>query len=596
MATDGSLACRLDTGLVLPAGYHRFELPLCDTSCTVIAAPRQAWLPPALAGGARRWGLAVQVYSLRSERNWGMGDFTDLAAVVASAARGGAALVGVNPLHARHLAEPHEASPYAPASRYALDPLYLDVAAIADVQDAAAAQSLMASADFTRRLAAARATPLVDHAAIAALKLPVLRAGFEHFHDHAPAARRAALAAFRAASAAWLDDFATGEALRLAGAASGRGSDWRQWPPAWRDPHSAEVAAWREAHAAEVDFVCWLQWQADLQLAAVAARARAGGMSIGLYRDVAVGASPAGAECWAAGTLIAPGASVGAPPDLLNHNGQDWGLPPWNPRVLAARGYRPFAELLAANMRHAGALRIDHVMALYRLFWIPAGRCGEDGAYLRQPFDCLAAVVALESVRNRCLVVGEDLGSVPDGLREALAARGLLSYRVLLFERHWDGDGSFKRPHEYPEQALATVVTHDMPTIAELWAGDDIARREALGLYPEADFGAAERDRRAAERGGLMALAAELGLPTEQTDAAIVTATLHAIVARSAAMLAVVQLDDVSGEDTPVNVPGTHDEYPNWRRKLGLTLEALDGDARWQALAAAMRAAGRAER
>ncbi|MGE0483791.1 MAG: 4-alpha-glucanotransferase [Gammaproteobacteria bacterium] len=587
-----TVTCRLETGLVLPPGYHQLHLPAHGTRCCVIAAPARAWLPDTLARGARRWGLAVQVYSLGSASNWGMGDFTDLARVVASAARAGAALVGVNPLHARHLAEPHEASPYAPASRYALDPLYLDVTAVPDVQASPLARALMAEAEFQSRLAAARAEPLVDHAAIAALKLPVLRAGFECFRVAASPARRAAFEAFRAA-AHWLEDFATGEALRLACHVNGRSTDWRRWPAAWRDPRGAEVAAWRCEHAAEVEFVAWLQWQADEQLAAVAAVARAGGMEIGLYRDVAVGASPVGSECWAAGGLVAHGASVGAPPDLLNHNGQDWGLPPWNPRELAERAYRPFAELLAANMRHAGALRIDHVMALRRLFWIPAGRRGEDGAYLRQPFDCLAAVLALESVRQHCLVVGEDLGSVPEGLREALAARGVLSYRVLLFERHWDGDGSFKRPHEYPAQALATVVTHDMPTVAELWSGADIARREALALYPDADFGDAERGRREAERAGLLALAAELGLGDPGNDAAAVTGLLHELVARSAAMLAVVQLDDVSGEDTPVNVPGTYDEYPNWRRKLGVTVEALEDLPAWRQLVATMTGAGR---
>jgi 4-alpha-glucanotransferase len=345
-----------------------------------------------------------------------------------------------------------------------------------------------------------------------------------------------------------------------------------------------------------VEFQCYLQWQADLQLGAAAAAAREAGMSVGLYRDLAVGAADDGAETWAAGDLIARGASVGAPPDLLNREGQDWGLPPWNPRALEARAWAPFRALLAANMRHAGALRIDHVMALTRLFWIPAGCKGDTGGYVRQAFDALAGLVALESRRNGCLVVGEDLGSVPDGLREALGARGLLSYRVLLFERHWNGDGSFKRPWEYPHQALATAVTHDMATIAEWWAGGDVPRRAALGLFPEPALAEAEAARRAPEREGLARLAAELGMAAPGSEAQAPAATLHALVARTAAMLAVVQLDDIAGENEPINIPGTYREYPNWRRKVSLPLEALADDARFRALADAMREAGRASR
>lgn len=587
-----------DLAVPLPPGCHRLHLDGLGTT-TLIVTPAACHLSGSPgAGSGRVWGLAVQLYSLTSARNWGIGDFGDLAALARIAGAAGAALIGLNPLHARHLARPDEASPYAPSSRLMLDPMYLEVAAIADHAQCAEAQAIIADAGFQARLAAARAAPLVDHAAVAALKLPVLGALYRHFRTHHadPATPRgAAYAAFRTAGGRTLADFAVFEALRLTRLAErGHLPGWRDWEPEWHSPDSPALAGFAARHPEAVDFQCYLQWQADLQLGAAAAAARDAGMSLGLYRDLAVGAADDGAETWAAGDLIARGASVGAPPDLLNREGQDWGLPPWNPRALAARAYAPFRALLAANMRHAGALRIDHVMALTRLFWIPAGRKGDAGGYVRQAFDALAGLVALESVRNRCLVVGEDLGSVPDGLREALAARGLLSYRVLLFERHWNGDGSFKRPWEYPRQALATAVTHDMATIAEWWDGGDVPRRAALGLFPDPALADAEGAQRGPEREGLARLAAELQIAAPGADGRAPAATLHAMVACTDAMLAVVQLDDIAGETDPVNIPGTYREYPNWRRKVGLAIEDLALDPRFIELARTMREAGRA--
>ncbi len=600
---DGVVNARFRLTIDLPAplapGYHRLLLPDRNAAAALLAVPARCHVPAFLADGGRCWGLAVQLYSLRSARNWGIGDFSDLARIATVAGHAGAALIGLNPLHARHLARPEDASPYAPSSRLALDPMLLDVEAIADFATCGAAQALIAAPAFRARLRAARDTPLVDHAAVAALKLPVLRLLFEHFRAR-PApnldTRGASYTAFVARGGIDLENFATFEALRLwQRSRDGTLAGWRDWPAEWQDAAGAWVREFRTNHAEAVEFQLYLQWQADLQLHAAAHAARAAGMRIGLYRDLAVGAAADGAECWSAGNLIARDVAVGAPPDLLNREGQDWGLPPWNPRVLEEREYAPFRKLLAENMRAAGALRIDHVMALTRLFWIPAGMRGAAGGYVRNAFEFLAGVVAIESVRNQCMIVGEDLGSVPDGLREALAARGFLSYRVLLFERHWSGDGSFKRPWEYPAQALATVVTHDMPTIAEYWSGGDIARRDALGLFPEASLRDAEAGRRAPERQALLHLLAELGLaPDEPAPQAAPTGALHAAVARCNAMLAVVQLDDISGETLPVNIPGTHLEYPNWRRKLSLDIEDLAADPRFAQLAESMRAAGRA--
>jgi 4-alpha-glucanotransferase len=375
----------------------------------------------------------------------------------------------------------------------------------------------------------------------------------------------------------------------------GRSLNWREWPPEYHDPDGAALASFRDEAAAQIDFQCYLQWLAAMQLQRAADAAGSAGMTIGLYRDVAVGAAHDSAETWSEQSLFAHDVSVGAPPDMLNRQGQSWGLPPWKPRSLAENAYAAFRRLLAANMRDAGALRIDHVMALTRLFWIPLGMSGADGGYVRNAFDVLIAIVALESARNRCMVIGEDLGSVPDGLRAQLRDAGLLSYRVLVYERHWQGDGSFCHPHEYPPQSLATLATHDMPTMTEFWRGDDIARRDALGLYPAAQQREEESARRAGERGGLLRLPAECGLPpADSADAGAVIDALHGVVARTASMLAVVQLDDLLGEIEPVNIPGTYREYPNWRRKLALPVEEIVADPRWQRLAGAMRAAGRA--
>ena len=555
-------------GIRLRAGYHRLLLPGLACETTLIVVPAACHVPDALAQGGRVWGLAVQLYALRSARNWGIGDFSDLARLAGIAGRMGAALIGLNPLHARNLARPGEASPYAPSSRLFLDAMYLDVEAIAGFAACDAARQAMADVHFQARLARSREAALVDHELVCALKLPVLRLLFDAFRalpgsdDRVGAFRK-----FREQGGADLQRFAEFEAARL-------------------DAHDAIGGR---------DFQIYLQWQAQVQLDAAAQACRDAGMTIGLYRDLAVGAARDGAEVASDRTLFAPGISVGAPPDLLNAQGQDWGLPPWNPRRLAAVGYRPFTALLAANMRAAGALRIDHVMALTRLFWIPPGEKGDQGGYVNQAFEVLAGIVALESLRNGCMVIGEDLGSVPDGLRERLAELHLLSYRVLIFERHWNGDGSFKRPWEYPRVALAMVATHDMPTIAEWWRGGDITRRDALGLFSAPQLRDDEARRRDAERPKVLALLGELGLaPADAANADQLGEALHAAIAQTEAMLAVVQVDDIIGEVEPVNIPGTWREYPNFRRKLSRTVEQIGTDARLIRLAELMRAAGRA--
>jgi len=582
----------------IPVGYHELCVPSHDCATLLIVAPARCFIPETLAQGGKCWGLAVQLYALRSSHNWGIGDFGDLSALATAAGRAGAAFIGLNPLHARHIACPNETSPYAPSSRLFLDPLYIDVESVEGYATSPEVQSAIAHPDFRKQLADARNEPLVNYASVTALKLRVLHRLFRHF-QHVVASLNASLASdyheFKLRGGAALARFAEFEALRLyLTETTGRICAWHDWPSEFHDPMGAALVRFRGESADRIEFQIYLQWLAATQLRRAELAARAAGMPIGLYCDLAVGAAHDSAETWSEQQLFAHDVSVGAPPDMLNRQGQSWGLPPWKPRALVRQRYAPLRALLAANMRNAGALRIDHVMALARLFWIPKGLSGADGGYVRNPFDELAAIVALESVRNRCMVIGEDLGSVPDGLRDSLRDRGFLSYRVLVYERHWQSDGRFCLPDEYPPQSLATVATHDMPTVTEYWHGGDIARRAQLGMHPGIQQQEEEAARRHGERAGILRLLGELGLsPAHPETAAAVVESLHEAIARTRSMLAVVQLDDLLGETEPVNIPGTYREYPNWRRKLALSIEEIAGDERWARLTTSMRRAGR---
>jgi 4-alpha-glucanotransferase len=568
--------------LAPPPGYHRLELRDAyglDARVELIVVPERCYEPATLGDRERRWGIAAQLYALRSARDWGIGDFGALRRLVREAAALGADFVGLNPLHALYLSRPAHCSPYAPSSRLFLNALYVDVEAVPELAECEPARRMLAVPAFVERLARLRAAGLVDYPAVAALKLPVLRelhAAFAARHADGTTARGAAFRAFAAERGAALERHALYDAL----SARFGGAGWQGWPEAYRDPGSDAVRGYARAHAQDVALYAYLQFVADEQLAAAQAEARAAGMRVGLYADLAVGVDAGGADAWAAQTLYRTGASVGAPPDPLALHGQDWGLPPVDPRVLRARGYRDFAALVRANMRHCGALRIDHVMSLLRLWCVPAGARADAGAYVGYPFEDLLGIVALESQRNRCVVIGEDLGTVPEVLRSALPAAAVHSYRVLWFEKH--ADGRFRAPHEYPRCALAVVTTHDLPTLAGWWEGSDIVLREGLGLYPSADVGPRCRAERAQDRAALLqALASEGLLPdgvgaepsvdAPMTDA--LAAAVHAYLARGASALMAVQMEDLLSMREAVNVPGTSTEHPNWQRRLASALE-----------------------
>ena len=594
-AARSRIAC--DGASDVPLGYHEIIVFDCANAdavvakCALVVCPERCAM---IGDGARLFGPALQLYALRSARNWGIGDFTDLAAVVELCARHGAGFVGVNPLHELFIDRPAQASPYSPSSRLTLNPLYLDVEAIPDFAECEEAREHVRSPEFQARVAALREADLVDYAGVAAAKWPILPILFRHFlrtHLQPMSARGREFRAFIERERGRVFDAALFDALEAHHARLDAGGwGWPAWGPAYRDRNSAAVDAFARDHAEDVDFHLYLQWQAELQLTHVARTAREAGMPIGIYRDLALGANPAGAEVWREPRVFAASVHVGAPPDDFNRNGQDWGLPPWIPDRLRGMAYAPWITLLRANMRHAGALRIDHVMALSRLFWIPQGSAAAEGAYVSYPLADLLALLALESVRNGCIVVGEDLGTVPDDLRRTLRSAGLYSYRVLYFER--DASRTFLPPAAYPPQALVAISTHDLPTLRGFWECADLAAREALGLYATAEVRDRDHAARNDDRAHLRdALVGQGFAPIQQELMADDVRSIHAYAARAPCVLMSVQLEDVFGQALPANLPGTtEDQSPNWRRKIAVKLEDWERDGRFGAMWDAIRA------
>ena len=569
----------IHVGYALPWGYHRLQVDGLAGSTLLVCAPERCHEPEVLARGARLWGVALQLYGLRSARNWGIGDFGDLKDFAASAAREGAAFVGLNPLHALFPGKPGQASPYSPSSRAQLNVLYIDVEAVPDFAACKAAQGLVASAAFQQRLETLRAAPLVDHAGVAAVKhevLSLLHACFRQ-REAQDDAEVQAFERFRAQGGAALQEHALCEALQAHFQAQDPAVwGWPAWPEAWRDPHGTQVQSFAREHAAQVQYHEYLQWQAARQLAQAARACRLAGMQIGLYLDLAVSVDRGGSDTWRHQHAFALGASVGAPPDLLNRQGQDWGLPPLRPDRMRASGHAVFLEALRANMRSAGALRIDHVMMLMRLFWIPAGGSAQDGAYVHYPWQELFAILALESRRRRCMVIGEDLGTVPETMRAAMRRHGVLSYRLLYFER--DAQGGFLPPQAYPREAMVAVSTHDLPTFAGWWSAADMHAQAALDMGPRGVSIDDLLGQRAVDRERLaeaLGRPVEAPRPTGEPPSPDLAAAVHAYLGRAPSSLMAVQLEDLAGQVEQANLPGTTVQHPNWRRKYPADLHQL---------------------
>lgn len=623
---DGRRLARrvLRLSLPLPCGYHTLfveaggAVAAPGAVARLIVVPRTCHMPASLAQGGRTWGFATQLYSLRSARNWGIGDFTDFLRLVERAHELGAGIVGVNPLHAPFLASPKRASPYAASSRLHFNPLYLDVERIADFAECAAARALVASPGFQARLQRAREAPFVDYAEVASCKLEILELLYVSFaanhlratdadpqglaqsrespeSDAAAAAperprsaRGEAFCRFRRERGDTLREYALFEALAHDPAIT-READtfWTRWAAAYRSPQAAGMREFERRGSGRVGFYQYLQWVTEAQLQEVAQRCRDLGLAVGVYLDLAVGVAQDGADVWAEQQAYVAQATVGAPPDIWNPLGQGWGLPPLHPAHLPERGYAPFVAVLSANMRHAGALRFDHILALMRLYWIPGGSPSE-GGYVHYPLDDLLGIVALESQRNRCLVIGEDLGTVPKELRARLQGCGILSYRLLYFEQ--DGDGAFLPPDAYPRLALATVTTHDLPTLPGYWSAHDLRVRGELDLFPSPRHESDSHVQRERDRAALLEALRREGLWPDTEDAPVpfsfeLLESVYRFLARSPAMVLMVHFEDILGETEQPNIPGTVDEHPNWQRKLPLDLAQLLEHPRLLALA-----------
>jgi 4-alpha-glucanotransferase len=597
---------RMTLPSVLPHGYHRLSMSVrgdahARGSLRLIVAPACCHT---LAPQSRLWGVTAQLYGMRSQHNWGIGDFTDLAELSERAAALGASAVGVNPLHALFPADANHISPYSPSSRLFLNVFYLDPEMVPDLAESSEARAMLGDFGFRNELENARAAELVDYPAVWRLKLRVLEllfASFQTRHLAASTKRAQAFRACRAEMGCALEQHALFDALHEYALQTGGTWSWHEWPASLRHPDSPEVAAFAREHRDRVEFFAYLQWLADQQLAAAQQRARASGMLLGLYQDIAVGVSPASAMAWANPGICLGGVSAGAPPDWFNLHGQNWGLAPLSPVGLRENGYAVFAETLRHNMRHAGAVRIDHVMGLQRLFWIPSGASPAEGAYVRYSFADLARIIALESERHRCLVIGEDLGTVPRGFRPAMQRAGLMSCRVLYFER--TQDGAFAPPEAYPRQALVSVSTHDLPTLRGFWTSRDLKWRELLGRFPDAaarSNARAERARdrvlllHALQRAGLLPPGVDPQQPPDELSEELALA-VHRYLAATPGQVVMVQLEDALGEEEQPNLPGTV-EHANWRRRLGRSLEELAGVPLVGGIAAAMAAAGRSFR
>ncbi|MCP4382245.1 MAG: 4-alpha-glucanotransferase [Hyphomicrobiales bacterium] len=574
--TDAEIAASLDRARPTP-------------DAALSAPPGVACYVPDWLEDGRCWGIACQLYSLRSERNWGIGDFEDLGRLAEVAAAAGADFLGVNPLHALFLAAPQRCSPFFPSSRRFLNSLYIAVDKVPG------ANALGERLEPPEKI---RAGHLIDYVKVGEAKRKALGLLYSSFEDGGSAAEKAEVAEFAAEQGRALFLHALFEALSEEMVERGHGATWHNWPDEFRDSDSDAVRAFAASNVGDVAFHSWLQWVADRQLAAAHARALAAGMRIGLYLDLAVGVAPDGSETWASRDLVVSGIRIGAPPDYFNAAGQDWGLAPLSPSGLVAHDFDPYRLMLDSALRHAGALRIDHVMSIYRLYWIAEGFTAADGVYVHYPFQAMLRTLADVSMHHRTIVIGEDLGIVPPGFREVLRAAEMQSYRVLFFEK---ADDMFQQPEAYPCEGLACITIHDLHTLAGWWQGRDVVVLDAAGVLQDHDLGQLF-EQRAHERRRLLGLLWEKGLLPEGMVSVLhdqidppadlpldVAVALHRLIARTPCRLVAVAAEDLTGATEQVNVPGTTHEHPNWQRRLDVPIEQLTAHPLFDAITNAMR-------
>jgi 4-alpha-glucanotransferase len=586
-AVHGGPARRVDLELpvVPPLGYHDLTIELeaggerRSATQRLIVVPAQCTPPEARLQGKRAFGITANLYTVRSARNWGAGDLSDLSTLAEWTAQAGGDFVGVNPLHALRNSG-YDVSPYSPITRLFRNPLYIAVENVPELAYDAWARERIASPEFQAELAELRKASMLDYGRVTALRAPILDSLYRTFASHerdAGTARGRAYAKFVAREDPQLTQFATFMAI-----AEREGPDARQWPEPLRDANGAAVATLRTELADRVDFHRWLQFEMDRQMGCVASDATRAGLTLGVYQDLAVGSAPSGSDVWANPGLFVPDATVGAPPDMYSDEGQNWGLPAINPHVLRETGYDYWVRLLRAGFRHSGALRLDHALGLFRMFWVPVGAPAREGTFVKSYANDLFGILALESVRHGALVVGEDLGTVPPEVPKVLQRWGVLGSKVVVFEREFH-TGRFRAAPEYPRLALATVNTHDLPPLVGWLEQRDIILRSEVGDLTDPEQQRGMREGRTSDRWALIEMLIEAGLLEETARENVrsepLIAALHAFVRQTPSALVGLALDDLAREAEPVNIPGIwQDKYPSWSRRMRETLETLLAD------------------
>lgn len=563
---------------VAAPGYHRLQIG-AHALTLAVAPPRcysvqdaAAAMNRADAQEPRLWGIATQLYSLPRQGDAGIGDFGALARLVAQAGRRGASALAISPVHAMFSDDLQRFSPYGPSSRVLFNALHIEPEAVLGSD---ALRAALAEDGLAEEAARLEGNALIDWPASSAWRFKVLKKLYRRFCD---AGGSAEFDAFRTDAGDSVEDHARFETMHAWLRAQGMNGDWRSWPERFRDPRGPAIAEFAQQHAQEVGFHAFLQWQAAKGLQHAQDCARAAGMAIGIISDLAVGADPAGSQAWSRQQQMLNGLSVGAPPDVLGPTGQNWGLGAFSPVALKRHGYQAYIEMLRSAFRHAGGVRIDHVLGLMRLWLVPDGLPATEGAYLRFPFEDLLRLIALESWRHRAVVIGEDLGTIPQGFPERLARERMLGIRVLYFQRDWHG---YMPPQRWSHEAMATTTTHDLPTVAGWWQERDISWRAQLDMLGEHGDEAREREQRGNDRAALWQAMREAGCldgraheaPPPPAQPPVDEAL--AFVGKTAAPLAMIPVEDLLALEEAPNLPGTIDQHPNWRRRLPLTVDAM---------------------
>lgn len=593
-------------------GYYRIDIECKHTEnvftggknittkrSRLIIAPDTCYMPPELENG-RTWGLSVNLYAIRSGGNWGIGDFSDLGKIVRWIASLNGGFVGINPLHALPNTKPYGISPYSPISRIYKNFIYLDITSIPDFLDSEDAMGITESEQFKNELHSLRAAGLVDYEKIASLKERVLRRAFSHFYDtHYTRCtdRGSEFRKYVSEQGSSLESFATYMCLYEQMKRSKNIYTWQEWDEEYRTLSNEKVRVFRKENEKEVLYYEYLQWLIDVQLKDVFDEAMGRDMPVGLYYDLAIGSIGGGSDAWSFQDIIAVDADAGAPPDDFSPNGQNWGFPPLNPEKLRETGYELFIQTMRNNMRYGGALRIDHALGMFRLFWIPHGMSAREGTYVNFPAEDLLRIIALESVRNKTIVIAEDLGTIGENVRETLERFHMLSYRLFYFERNYP-DPSFVPPEKYPSLALCAITTHDLPTIYGYWTGQDLDVKKVLDMYPDGELLTAQIKERERDKQLILSTLKTYGAlpsdhPSEPNMVTRMTPELCLAIYKYLAMtpckLLLVSLDDIIGTIDQQNMPGTLEEHPNWVQKTSLSLDELFEDRRFIDLAGMLR-------